>query len=79
MDSTPLVEANTVAQAAFKAMLDCGDIANPEDPCVRAYVAAERRMDDILVTLQGQRAQAELDALIDGDHFRYADIPGPVR
>ena len=66
-----LIEAWDVAQTAFRAMLECGKYADPDDPCTRAYVAAERRVDSVLIDLQGQRAQAALDTLIDGDHFAY--------
>ena len=70
-DIDRLRDANDAAQLAFRAMLACGDLVNANDPCVKTYTAAERLIDAILIDLQGQRAQAELDALIDGDHFAY--------
>lgn len=72
-----LYEAGTVAQHAFHEMLEARCYSDPDDPRTRAYVAAERLVDELLVEAQWEKAKAELDRLqaIDieelakGDHF----------
>lgn len=82
MDTAELQWANAIAQLRFKRMLDHGVYGDPTAPATVAYVAAERRVDDLLRNAQWERAKAELDATIAaetaaelaaGDH--YAGMP----
>ena len=71
--ATRLARAHEAAQAAFHDMLTEGAFPDPDHPLTRAYVAAERLVDSILVGAQWERAKTELDRLQAGDHFRYPD------
>ena len=74
---TRLFEAHTAAQHRFHEMLVAGCYSDPDDPRTKAYVAAERLVDSILVDAQWEKAKAELDRLqmadieelARGDHF----------
>ena len=50
------------------AMLDARSYDDPEAPETRAYVAAERAIDELLVEMQGRRAFAETDAALTADN-----------
>lgn len=67
--ATRLFEANAAAQRRFHDMLVLGCYSDPDAPETRAYVAAERLVDSILVDAQWEKSQAELDALAAGEHF----------
>lgn len=71
--ATRLHEAHEAAQIAFRAMLNARAYSDPGHPLTRAYVAAERLVDSILVDAQWEKARAEMDRLQAGDHFRYAE------
>lgn len=64
-----LIEANAYAQLRFHDMIVADVQGDPDHPLTRAYVAAERRQDDVLRNLQWEKAKAELDALAAGEHF----------
>lgn len=73
-----LAEANAYAQRRFAAMLDAKTYSDPEAPETRAYVQAERVIDDLLGEAQWEKSKAEFDALqtadlAAGDH--YAGMP----
>lgn len=75
-----LAAAHTAAQRAFGAMMRTRSFSDPDAPETKAYVAAERLVDSILVDAQWEKAKAELDRLqmADleemGDHFRYERV-----
>lgn len=56
-----LVRANIDAQRAFRDMLIAGVYGDPTATLTRAYVAAERRVDELLRDAQGR-------SLALGDH-----------
>lgn len=75
--ATRLFEAHAAAQAAFHRMLVDGVFSDPDDERTKAYVAAERLVDSILVDAQWDKAKDALDALqaadndFAGDHHVY--------
>jgi hypothetical protein len=71
-----LVETNAYAQRKFRAMLDARTYGDPAASETKAYVKAERLVDELLAGVQWETAKAALDELQAGDHFVY---PEPVR
>lgn len=68
MTIADLINANFHAQGCFRAMLDAGTYSDPNAPETKAYIAAERAIDELLVDLQGHRAFAETDAVMSADN-----------
>lgn len=63
------------ARRAFLEMLYTRTYSDPNHPLTKAYVAAERVVDELLVAAQGEAAFAAMDALVAedaaGDHHFY--------
>jgi hypothetical protein len=58
------------AQEAFHDMLDANVYGDPNAPETRAYVTAERHLDNLLADAQFAEVQAQLDAAL-SDHYVY--------
>ncbi len=78
-DIERLLVANDEAQAAFRAMLKAGTMADPAAAEVLAYERSERVIDAILEGIQKQarvgRMMDDLDGFT-GDHHVYPAGPG---
>ncbi len=62
-DREALAAANRLAQRAFHTMLVAGCHGDPEDSRTRAYVAAERLVDELLADAQWEKSKAAMDEL----------------
>jgi hypothetical protein len=59
------------AQEAFHAMLSANVYGDPNAPETRAYVTAERHLDNLLADAQFAEVQAQLQNALAGDHHVY--------
>ena len=74
--ATRLREAHAEAQSRFHEMFTAGVYGDPYHDLTRAYVAAERRVDDAIADAQWEVAKATMDALQAADHEMH-DEPDP--